>query len=117
MAACASRVALEHTALPAFLFIRTTASAITFFAIATTLYGIHHFAEAFAPDFWLVMTAYAGLVTVMGGLAWYKAIKELTPAVVAGAQVLSPFLGILFAFALLGEIPSLAQWIGGGIIS
>ncbi len=116
VAALLVRRLLNHVELGTFVFVRNFFSALAFFVVAIVLYGAEHFADAFRGDLWVVMTVYAVIVVVLGQLAWYHGLTRVPPGTVANLSMLSPFLGILFAYLLLGEVPATAQWIGGGII-
>ena len=48
-----SKRVLEHSTVPAFVFIRNVSSAIVFYAIAVALYGPRHFADVFGPGLWV----------------------------------------------------------------
>ncbi|MEM7167067.1 MAG: EamA family transporter [Planctomycetota bacterium] len=99
-----------------FVFVRNLFSAIVFFIVAIILYGAEHFAEAFYGDLWIVMLVYAIVVVVIGQSAWYYSLERCRPEQVATATLLTPFLAVAFAYLLLGEVPQVAHWIGGGVI-
>ncbi len=91
-------------------------SAIVFFGIAVSLYGFQHFAEAFGPGLWLVMTIYAFVVVVLAQLAWYRSLATLPATTISNWSVFTPVISIAFAYAILGEVPVWPQVMGGGII-
>ncbi len=95
---------------------RSFGSAVIFFIVAVSLYGFDHFAEAFGPGLWFVMSLYALVSVVLALFAWYKALDTVPDVTVAKGLMLQPVLGIAFAFLILGEVPSMMQWITGGII-
>jgi drug/metabolite transporter (DMT)-like permease len=116
LAACLSRIVLRTCSLPAFVFLRNFVSAIVFFSIAVYFYGFGHFAEAFAGSLWIAMSIYALVIVVIGQLAWYRALAELPSSTVSKWSMLFPFFAVLFAYLLLGEIPTAIHWIAGAII-
>ncbi|MEM7305454.1 MAG: DMT family transporter [Planctomycetota bacterium] len=116
VAAIVSKRTLEHISLGGFVFFRNLISAVLFFAVGAFHYGLEHFADAFGPELWLMMTVYAAVVTVGGQLAWYRSIDTLPARDVANGSMLSPVLGILFAYLLLHEVPSSVQWAGAAIV-
>ena len=111
-----ARTALERCGLALFVVVRNAVSAVVFFAIAMVLYGPEHFADAFGPGLWLVMSAYALIVVVGGQFAWYRGVELLPTTKVAALSLTSPLFGVLFAFLLLGERPGPAQLAGGAVI-
>lgn len=116
LAACMSKRFLDHCPVGVFVFVRNYGSAIVFFWIAVSLFGFDHFADAFAPELWVLMAVYALALVVGGQVAWYHALRSLKPIVVANWSVLMPILAILFAFLLLDERPTTAQLVGGGVV-
>jgi drug/metabolite transporter (DMT)-like permease len=115
-AAVLGKKLLENLSVRAFVFARNLGSSILFFVVAIYLYGFEHFMDAFAASLWIPMVIYALVIIVVGQFAWYRALAKLPPATVANWSMSSPFLGILFAFLLLQEVPTGAQWIAGAII-
>ena len=115
-AAMVSKHTLERVPLGAFVFFRNLVSAVVFFVVGAWHFGLEHFADAFGPELWLMMTVYAALITVGGQLAWYRSIATLPASVVANGSMVSPALGIGLAFLLLGEVPSGVQWAGAAIV-
>ena len=117
LAAHVAKRTLEHTTVGAFVALRNGASALIFFVIAVVLYGFEHFQHAFRPGLWPVMLAYALVAIVLAQVGWYSAICRAPGERVAGISLLSPFFGVFFAWLLVGENPSAAQWTGGAIIA
>lgn len=113
---CISKQNLALVGRNALVVARTLGSAMVFFTVAVSLFGFDHFAAAFGPGLWLVMTIYALISVVLAQFAWYKALDTVPDVSVAKGLMLQPVLGIVFAFLLLGEVPHTTQWIAGGII-
>ncbi|GAB4538185.1 MAG: DMT family transporter [Pleurocapsa sp.] len=111
-----SKVKLAQIPLGIFTIFRTAVGTVVFFAVVIKLYGATHFTDVFAPILWQWMLLY-GLVIVVGGqLAWFKGLKVTNAADVSLASSISPIAGILAAFIILMEVPTMAQYIGGSVI-
>jgi drug/metabolite transporter (DMT)-like permease len=95
---------------------RTFLGTIVFFFLALYLYGADHFGEAFAPFLWQWMLIYALIIVVAGQLCWFKGLSRATVAEISLANSCNPVLAIAFAYLLLGEVPTGAQYTGGSII-
>ena len=62
------------------------------------------------------MLVYSGLIVVFGQLCWFSALKTSSAAEISLANSFTSIAGILFAYLVLGEIPTTAQYIGGAIV-
>lgn len=114
--AVVSKQALELVNQKALAFIRTFFSAIAFFIIAVYLYGWHHFADAFGPGLWLVVSIYALFTVVVAQFLWYRALEDVPAPTIATWLMISPALTVFFSYLLLGEVPTNTQWIAAAII-
>jgi drug/metabolite transporter (DMT)-like permease len=101
---------LAACSIATYMFVRNFFSAIIFFAFGLYLFGVEHFADAFAGDLWVLMFVYAGVTIVAAQLFWLKATRVLPVKFVANIQLLNPAISIAFAFALLNEVPSASEW-------
>lgn len=110
------RIILRDLSIYTFVFCRNLLGSIIFFWIAVILYGFHHFGDAFSANLWVVMFVYAAVVVVLGDLSWFKALATVASVTVSAWATLTPVLGILFAYLLLGERPDAAQWLAAAII-
>jgi len=106
-----SKAVLRECSIHAYVFFRNAVSSVIFFAIALHLFGFHHFMDAFTGELWGLMVVYAGVAVVGAQLLWLNATRALPVRTVAGSQLLNPVFSILFAYLLLGEIPSPLQWL------
>ena len=111
-----SKVSLREIPLGIFSIIRTVIGTVVFFAIAMITYGPLHFVDIFSPFLWKWMFIYSALIVVGGQLCWLTGLKKTTASEVSLAGSFSPIAGILAAYLILGEAPTLAQYIGGSII-
>ncbi len=111
-----SKIKLTQIPLGIFTIFRTALGTVVFFALAAKLYGIGHFMDVSAPIVWQWMLVYGVVIVVGGQLAWFKGLKSTNASDVSLASSISPIAGIIFAFIILGELPTSAQYIGGSVI-
>lgn len=111
-----SKVSLEQISLGIFTIFRTATGTVIFFVVVLKLFGAMHFIDAFSPFVWQWMIIYGAVIVVGGQLAWFKGLKTTNAADVSLASSISPVAGILAAYFILGEAPTMAQYIGGGVI-
>jgi drug/metabolite transporter (DMT)-like permease len=95
---------------------RTLFGTVIFFFLALHLYGANHFAEAFSPYLWVWMLVYGAIIVVIGQLCWFKGLSGSTAAAITLANSFNPIAAIIFAYLLLGEVPTPSQYLGGSII-
>lgn len=95
---------------------RTALGTVIFFFIALVLYGRDHFADVFSPFLWQWMFLYGGLIVVVGQSFWIKGLKTTTVSLASLIGSFGPIVGILAAYLILGEAPTLPQYIGGSLI-
>jgi len=111
-----SKIKLKNIPLGIFTIFRTAVGTVIFLSLTLKLYGISHFMDVFAPIVWQWMAIYGVFIVVGGQLAWLRGLKTSTAADVSLASSISPIAGILAAFLILGEAPTMAHYIGGGVI-
>ena len=111
-----SKIKLNTIPLGIFTIFRTAVGTLIFFSLTAKLYGIAHFMDAFTPIVWQWMLLYGAVIVVGGQLAWFKGLKITEAADVSLASSISPIAGIAFAFLILGELPTVAHYIGGSVI-
>ncbi|MDJ0592407.1 MAG: DMT family transporter [Pleurocapsa sp. MO_226.B13] len=111
-----SKIKLDSIPLGIFTIFRTAVGTVIFFSLTARLYGTEHFIDVFAPILWQWMLVYGAVIVVGGQLAWFKGLKSTNAADVSLASSISPIAGIIFAFLILGEIPTMAHYIGGSVI-
>ena len=111
-----SKIKLDNIPLGIFTIFRTAVGTIIFFSLTTKVYGIGHFTDVFAPILWQWMIIYSAVIVVGGQLAWFKGLKDTEAADVSLANSIGPVAGIIFAFLILGDVPNLAQYVGGSVI-
>ncbi len=111
-----SKQQLQSIPLGIFTIYRNILGTIIFFLLATFLYGIHHFVDVFSPFLWQWMLIYATIIVVVGQLCWLTGLMKATPTQLNLASLLNPILAIVMAYLILGEILTLAQYLGGSLL-
>ena len=111
-----SKIKLDRIPLGIFTIFRTAVGTLIFFSLTVKLFGSEHFMDVFAPIVWQWMLLYGIVIVVGGQLAWFRGLKTTTAADVSLANSINPIAGIIFAFLILGEVPTLAHYIGGSVI-
>ncbi len=111
-----SKVSLAKIPLGIYTIFRTAVGTVVFFAVVIKLYGISHFTDVFAPVLWQWMIIYSLFIVVAGQLAWFQGLKSTKTEDVSLASSFSPLAGIIAAYLILGEVPNMAQYIGGSVI-
>jgi drug/metabolite transporter (DMT)-like permease len=112
-----SKIRLQHIPLGVFNVVRVAIGTIVFSVLARTLYGSQHFSQVFSPLLWKWMLLYGSVIVVAGQLCWFAGLRGSTPSQAALASSFNPIAAIAMASFILGEVPTIAQYIGGTIIS
>lgn len=111
-----SKLRLQQIPLGFFSLFRTGLGTIVFFILANYLYGSEHFAEAFSPFLWKWMLIYGAVIVAAGQLFWFAGLRKANSAQTTLANSFNPIAAIAIAYLILGEVPTMAQYFGGGII-
>jgi len=111
-----SRRVLERMSPFVYGMVRNFFGIFLFAAIVLRFFGPDHFKDVFSPYLWGWTLVYGSIVVVLGQLTWLRGIASVTSADTALAVAFMPVAGVCFAWILLGEKPSDAQWIGGAVI-
>ncbi|MEM9535330.1 MAG: DMT family transporter [Cyanobacteria bacterium P01_E01_bin.45] len=112
-----SKASLQRVPLGLFTVFRTALGTIVFFVAAIALYGPEHFEGVGIPLVWQWMLIYGTVIVVGGQLSWFAGLRRGTAAEISLASSIHPLAGIAAAFAILGDVPTFGQWIGGGTIA
>lgn len=99
-----------------FTIYRTALGTVVFFFLALRLYGQHHFVEVFSPFLWQWMLLYSVVIVVLGQSLWFKGLRASTVSVASLVGSFTPIAGILAAYLILDEAPTIPQYIGGSLI-
>ncbi|MUH00907.1 EamA family transporter [Scytonema sp. UIC 10036] len=107
---------LSQVPLGIYNIFRTALGTVIFFFFAIWLYGHNHFTDVLSPFLWKWMFLYGALIVVVGQSFWLKGLRSSTVSMASLVGSFTPIAGILAAYLILGEAPTLAQYIGGSII-
>jgi len=110
------KLQLQSIPLGIFTIYRNILGTVIFFLLANLLYGPNHFAEVLSPFLWQWMIVYAAIIVVTGQLCWLAGLKKATSTELNLASLLSPIAAIVMAYLILGEAPTLAQYLGGSFL-
>ena len=99
-----------------FSVFRSAIGTVVFFIAANYLFGPEHFADLTSAFLWQWMLVYGGLVIVSGQVAWDLGVRKSTATDISVSTSFAPLAGVLGAFLILGELPLMAHYIGGGIL-
>ena len=111
-----SQVSLQNISLGFFNVVKTGLGTVIFFVIALSIYGREHFMDVSSPLLWQWMIVYGTVIVVMGQLCWFAGLQRTNASEVSLANSFNPIAGVLAAFLILGETPTIAQYIGGLVI-
>lgn len=111
-----AKVRLKNIPLGIFTVVRTGLGAFIFLGVTIYLLGLEHFVDLGSPLLWQLMLVYGAVIVVGGQYFWFVGIKSANTGDVSVASSFTPIAGVAFAFLLLGEEPSNAVLIGGGVI-
>lgn len=111
-----SKTSLQQIPLGIFSGVRTLVGTAVFFAATYLLYGSEHYADIASPFLWRWMLLYSAVIVVGGQLLWFSGLKRSTASEISLATAFNPLAGVLAAFLILGEAPTLAQYLGGSVI-
>ena len=111
-----SKVSLRAIPLGLFNVYRMLVGTITFYVIVLILFEPSHFMDVTSPFLWRWMLLYSAVIVVGGQLAWFSGLKLSTASEISLATAFTPIAGVLAAYLILGEVPTFAQYVGGGVI-
>jgi drug/metabolite transporter (DMT)-like permease len=116
IATVVGKLQLQSIPLGIFMIYRNILGTIIFFLLANLIYGQNHFAEVLSPFLWQWMIIYAAIIVVMGQLCWLAGLKNATATELNLASLLNPIAAIIMGYLILGEAPTLAQYLGGSLL-
>lgn len=111
-----SKANLEQIPLGLFNIARNAIGTAVFFIAVMIFFEPSHFMDVFTPVLWQWMVIYSLVIVVGGQLAWFQGLKTSSASEVSLASAFNPLAGVLAAFLILGEVPTVAQYIGGVVI-
>ena len=110
------KIVLSQVPLGIFSIFRTAWGTIIFFFAALLLYGDRHFMDVASPFLWEWMLIYGSVIVVLGQTFWITGLRATSLSEASLVSSFTPIAGILAAYFILGEVPTLAQYLGGGVI-
>jgi drug/metabolite transporter (DMT)-like permease len=110
------KLQLRSIPLGIFSIYRNILGTVIFFLLANWLYGPNHFAEVLSPFLWQWTIVYAAIIVVMGQLCWLAGLKNATSTELNLSSLVNPIAAIAMAYLILGEAPTLAQYLGGSLL-
>lgn len=111
-----SKVSLRKIPLGIFNVYRMALGTVVFFLTVMVLFGPSHLMDTTSPFLWKWMLAYSAVIVVVGQLAWFKGLKSSNASEISLATAFNPLAGVFAAYLILGDIPTLGQYIGGAVI-
>jgi drug/metabolite transporter (DMT)-like permease len=111
-----SKQQLQSIPIGIFSIYRNLLGTFVFFWIAVILYGFHHFIDVFSPILWQWMLVYAAIIVFLGQLAWLGGLKKASFIQINLASLVIPIFAIIFAYLILQETPTNAQYLGGSLL-
>lgn len=111
-----SKTRLHRIPIAIFAIVRTALGTVIFFFAALFLYSSDHFMEVFSPFLWKWMLVYGTIIVAIGQSFWLTGLKRTSGADASLAGAFNPIAAILVAYLILGEVPTPAHYLGGGII-
>ncbi|MDV2993436.1 MAG: hypothetical protein N4J56_003090 [Chroococcidiopsis sp. SAG 2025] len=72
--------------------------------------------DVFSPFLWEWMLVYGSIIVVVGQTFWITGLRATSVSEASLVSSFTPIAGILAAYFILGEVPTLAQYMGGSVI-
>jgi drug/metabolite transporter (DMT)-like permease len=107
---------LGRVPLGIYSIFRTALGTVIFFFTALLIYGPYHFVDILSPFLWEWMLIYGPLIVVVGQSLWAKGLRASTVSAASLISSFTPVAGILAAYLILGEVPTVPQCLGGLVI-
>jgi drug/metabolite transporter (DMT)-like permease len=111
-----SKRSLQSIPLGLFNVYRTLVGTIVFFIVTIAWLGPSHFMDVTSPFLWQWMLIYSAVIVVGGQLAWFNGLRQSSASEISLATAFEPLAGVFAAFLILGEVPTIAQYMGGAVI-
>lgn len=99
-----------------FSIYRTALGTVIFFFTALLLYGQNHFMDVFSPFLWKWMLIYGPVIVVVGQSCWIAGLRATSVSQASLIGSFTPVAAVIAAYFILGQVPTLAQYIGGFVI-
>jgi drug/metabolite transporter (DMT)-like permease len=107
---------LSKVPLGIYSIYRTALGTVIFFFTALLLYGANHFMDVYSPFLWKWMLIYGPVIVVVGQSCWIAGLRATSVSQASLIGSFTPVAAVVAAYLILGEAPTLAQYIGGAVI-
>lgn len=111
-----SKAGLAEIPLGVFSIFRMVVGTVFFFAAALIIFDAGHFMDVTSPFLWRWMLLYSAVIVVGGQLFWFSGLRQSSASEISLATAFTPLAGVLAAYLILAEAPTVAQYIGGSVI-
>ncbi len=111
-----SKARLHRIPVGLFNIVRNGFGGFIFFFAAIYFYGSSHFMDLLSPFLWKWMLIYSAVIVVVGQIIWLKGLSKTSSSDASIASAINPITGVVAAYLILGEKPTIAHYIGGSII-
>ena len=111
-----SKARLHRIPVGFFNIVRNGFGGFIFFFAAIYFYGSSHFMDLLSPFLWKWMLIYSAVIVVVGQIIWLKGLSKTSSSDASIASAINPITGVVAAYLILGEKPTIAHYIGGSII-
>lgn len=111
-----TKMQLKAVPVGVFSIFRNIIGTVLFFLLANILYGPEHFADVLSPLLWKWMLVYAVFIVVIARVCWLSGLKKAASTEINLASLVNPVLTIFFAYLILGQVPTQAQFWGVSIL-
>ncbi len=112
-----SKITLQDISIGFFSLYRNALGTLIFFLVVIKLFGWSHFMDVFTPVLWQWMFLYSAIIVVAGQFFWLDGLKRTDASEVSLVKSFSPLAAIALAYLILGETPTLGQYIGGSVVA
>lgn len=102
----------ERISLGVWAIIRTAVGTVAFAALVAHLFTLSHFMDVFHPLVWRWVALYGVVIVAGGQILWFKGLETVSFQAVSYAGYLIPIAGVAIAYFILGEVPTVPQYIG-----
>lgn len=107
---------LSKVPLGIYSIYRTALGTVIFFFTALLLYGHNHFMDVFSPFLWKWMLIYGPVIVVVGQSCWIAGLRATSVSQASLIGSFTPVAAVIASYLILGQAPTLAQYVGGAVI-
>jgi drug/metabolite transporter (DMT)-like permease len=111
-----NKAKLAQVPLGIYSIYRTALGTVIFFFAALFFYGSNHFMHLFSPFLWKWMLIYGPVIVVVGQSCWIAGLRATSISQASLIGSFTPVAAVIATYLILGEAPTLAQYVGGAVI-